>query len=309
MNVNHIYRLLHGIRWIVMFIFMVHFNANAQEFNCKVEVNSDKIQNVNKEVFQTLQNAITEYINTNRWGNAQFMANEKIECTLFFTISSYNDNVMSGDLQIQSLRPVYNSSYTTTLINFKDTKIEFSYQENEPLVFSENSMESNLTAILNFYAYLILALDFDSFSPNGGDFYFEKAARVVQMAQSSGEKGWRAFEDLKNRSAVLSAYTDPATRALREINYKYHRKGLDEMALSIDKGRAVVGECLQDIKKIYETSPMTVGLSMFKDAKLDEVINIYSKAPMSQKTQIYDLLYPMFPTDNQRISKIKEEVK
>lgn len=306
MNIN---RIKSYIRIISLFIAIISLEANAQELNCKVEINSDKIQNVNKEVFQTLQNAITEYMNTNRWGNAQFMANEKIECTLFFTIKSYNDNVMSGDLQIQSLRPVYNSSYTTTLINFKDTKIEFSYQENEPLVFSENNMESNLTAILNFYAYLILAMDFDSFSPNGGDYYFEKAAQVVQLAQSSGEKGWKAFEDLKNRSAVLSSFTDPATRGLREISYKYHRQGLDQMALSIDKGRAAVGECVQDIKKIYETSPMTVGLSMFKDAKLDEIINIYSKAPMPQKTQVYDLLYPMFPTENQRISKIKEEVK
>ncbi|MDE6716152.1 MAG: DUF4835 family protein, partial [Muribaculaceae bacterium] len=117
---------------LLLIISILACNTQAQELNCKVEINSDKIQNVNKEVFQTLQNAITEYMNTNRWGNAQFMANEKIECTLFFTIKSYNDNVMSGDLQIQSLRPVYNSSYTTTLINFKDTKIEFSYQENEP---------------------------------------------------------------------------------------------------------------------------------------------------------------------------------
>lgn len=304
-----IFILIQRISIVVCLVLSCKSALFAQELNCKVEVNSEQVQNVNKEVFQTLQTAITEYINTNRWGNAQFMANEKIECTLFLTVKSYNDNVVVGDLQIQSLRPVYNSSYTTTLINFKDTKVEFSYQENEPLVFSENSMESNLTAILNFYAYLILAMDFDSFSPNGGEYYFEKASQVVQWAQSSGEKGWKAFEDLKNRSAVLSSYTDPGTRALRAINYQYHRKGLDEMALSVDKGRAVVGECLQELKKIYETSPMTVGLSMFKDAKLDEIVNIYSKAPMPQKTEIYDMLSPIFPTETQRLNRIKEVVK
>ena len=281
----------------------------SQELNCKVEVNSDKVQNVSSEVFKTLESSISEYINTNRWGNSQFMANEKIECRMFFTISSYNDNVMSGDLQVQSIRPVYNSSYTTTLFNFKDSKIEFTYQENEPLVFSENTMESNLTAILNFYAYMILALDFDSFAPNGGDYYYDRAANVVQMAQSSGEKGWKAFEDTKNRSAVLSAYTDKSTSALRNILYRYHRNGLDEMALSVDKGRAVITQTLETLKGVYDVAPMSVGLSIFKDAKLDELVNIYSKANMTEKQKVYELLYPLYPTENDRLQKIKTESK
>ena len=187
----------------------------AQELKCDVEINSEQIQNSSKEVFTTLKQAIADYMNTNKWTDAQFSANEKIECKMYFTIKSYNDNIMSGDLQIQSNRPVYNSSYTTTIINFKDTKIEFTYQENEPLVFSEVTMESNLTAILNFYAYIIIAMDFDTFSLNGGAPYYEKAANVVRLAQSSGESGWKAFEDTKNRSAVLSAYTDGATSGIR----------------------------------------------------------------------------------------------
>lgn len=284
---------------------MCHFDISAQELNCKVEINSDKVQNVSKEVFKTLESAIADYVNTNKWGNAQFMANEKIECRLFFTIASYDNNIMTGDLQVQSSRPVYNSSYTTTLFNFKDSKVEFTYQENEPLVFSETTMESNLTAILNFYCYLILALDFDSFSPSGGDFYYEKAAAVVQMAQSSGEKGWKAFEDTKNRSAVLSAYTDKTTSALRDILYQYHRKGLDEMALSVDKGRATVTQCIELLKGVYDVAPMSVGLSIFKDSKLDELVNIYSKAGSVEKEKVYELLYPLYPTENDRLQKIK----
>lgn len=295
--------------YIALLLFAIPSLFWGQELNCRVEINTDQIQNVNKEVFTTLQEAITEYINTNRWGNAQFSANEKIECTMFFTIKSYSDMAMTGELQVQSLRPVYNSSYTTTLLNFKDTKIDFTYQENEPLVFSETTMESNLTAILNFYAYLILALDFDSFSPFGGDYYFEKAAEVVQMAQSSGEKGWKAFEDTKNRSAVLSAYTDNTTKALRSLSYTYHRKGLDEMALSVDKGRAAVTSALEELKKVYDVAPMSVGLSMFKDAKLDELTNIYSKAGTTEKDKVYELLYPIYPTEGQRLKKIKEVSK
>lgn len=279
---------------------------NAQELNCSVEVNSEQIQGSNKEVFTTLKQAIADYMNTNKWTDAQFYANEKIECRLYFTIKSYDDsNVMSGDLQIQSSRPVYNSSYTTTVFNFKDTNIEFTYALNEPLVFSENSMESNLTAILNFYAYMILALDFDTFSQRGGDLYYEKASAIVRLAQSSGESGWKAFEDSKNRSAVLSAYYDKSTSLIRDVLYQYHRKGLDEMVLGANKGRAVITSTLETLKKVYDVAPMSVCLSIFKDSKLDELVNVYSKASVSEKETAYELLYPLYPTESKRLDKIK----
>ncbi len=169
--------------------------ATAQELNCQVEFNTDQLQGTNKSIYQTLQEAVTEYMNTTHFTNAQFSANEKIECRMFFTIKENTDGMIKGDLQVQSSRPVYNTNYTTTLINFKDTKIDFQYQEGEPLVFSTNTMESQLTAILNFYAYLFIAVDFDSFSPRGGQEYFDRLAQIVQMAQSSGEAGWKAFED------------------------------------------------------------------------------------------------------------------
>lgn len=282
----------------------------AQELNCNVEINSDKVSNANKEIFSTLQEAISEYMNTNKWTDAQFGVNEKIQCKLYFTISTYNDgtNQMSGDLQIQSQRPVYNSSYTTTIINFKDTKIDFAYEQNEPLVFSEQDMQSNLTAILNYYAYMIIALDFDTFELRGGDPYYEKAANVVRMAQSTGESGWKAFEDTKNRSAVLSAYTDKATSGIRDVLYNYHRQGLDQMVVSVDKGRSMITKSLETLKKIYDVAPMSVCLSMFKDSKLDELVNVYSKANLTEKQAVYELLYPLYPTEGARLDKIKKEV-
>ncbi len=278
----------------------------AQELNCTVTLNSDQVEGTNKQVFETLQQAMNDYMNTTVFSNAQFAANEKIECRLFFTITEYTDDVMKGDLQIQSLRPVYNSSYTTTLINFRDAKLEFTYRENEPLVFSVNNFESQLTAILNFYAYLILAVDFDSFSPRGGEPYFERLALIVQQAQSSGETGWKAFEDTKNRSAVLSSYTDPATQGIRDMLYKYHRQGLDNMAVSVDKGRAAVTESLAEIEKVYKVSPMSVALSMFKDAKLDELVNIYSKAPQEEREKVYRMLEPIYPAEQSRLEEIKK---
>lgn len=280
-------------------------NATAQELRCTVEVNADKVEGTNKSVFETLQQAITEYMNENRFSNASFSPNERIECRFFLTVSEYDNDRIKGDIQVQLSRPVYNSTYTTTLLNFKDTKVEFDYREGDPLIFNETTFDSNLTALLNYYALLFLAIDFDSFSPEGGQQFFDRAATIVQMAQSSGEIGWRAFEDTKNRSAVLSAYTDANMVGVRRMLYDYHRKGLDEMVTSPDKGRATITESLKEIENVYKVAPMSVALSIFRDSKLDELVNIYSKAPESERTTAYEILQPIYPTDSERLDKIK----
>lgn len=281
-------------------------SLSAQELNCRVEINSDQISGTNKSVFNTLQEAVREYMNDTKFTSAQFSPVERIECTLFLTIKEVNDNTMSGDLQIQATRPVYNSTYSTTLLNFKDTKIDFTYQEGEPLTFSENTMESQLTAILNFYAYLILAIDFDSFSKRGGEQIYNRLQNIVQLAQSSGETGWKAFEDTKNRAAVLAAFTDPSTSQIRDMYYDYHRKGLDEMSVSPDKGRATITASLETLKKVYDVSPMSVSLSMFRDAKMDELVNIYTKGTQDERDKVVEILSSLYPTDQDRITKIKE---
>lgn len=298
-----IYKNIHI--YVLLFVFLLGVKANAQELNCQVEVNSDQVQGTNKSVFQTLQQAMSEYMNTNTFSPAQFTANEKIECRLYLTVKEVNDNTFSGDIQVQLIRPVYNSSYTTTLLNFKDSKVEFTYQENEPLIFSQSAMESQLTAILNYYAYLFLAIDFDSFSPNGGEPFYDRLKQIVQMGQSSGETGWKAFEDTKNRSAVLSAYTDASTSSIRNLLYRYHRRGLDEMATSPDKGRANITESLNDLDAVFNAAPMSVALSMFKDAKLDELVNVYSQAPAEERGKVYKILERIYPTETTRLEQIK----
>lgn len=293
---------------ILFFILISSVYSFAQELNCRVEVNTSQLEGTNKSVFETLQTAINEYVNTNKWTDMQFSPNERIECTMFFNITDYNesDGKMAGTLQVQSIRPVYNSSYTTTLLNFRDSKIDFTYQENEPLVYNETNMESQLTQIINFYVYLILALDFDSFSLHGGDPYFEKLSMIVQQAQSSGESGWKAFEDNKNRSAILSAYTDPSTRKLRDLTYIYHLQGLDQMSVSPDKGRKAIDGSLDILADVQKVSPLSVGLSLFRDAKLDELVNVYSKAGVEERNHAANLLSSLYPTDSDRIKKIKQ---
>lgn len=303
MTVNRLYT------FIFAFVAVIATSTGvlAQELNCRVEVNADQIQGTNKQVFSTLQSALNDYVNTTRWTNATFSPNEKIECTIFLTVKEYDEgsNLIKGDLQVQAVRPVYNSSYITTLLNFKDTRVEFTYQENEPLIYSETTMESNLTALFNYYVYLILAIDFDSFQPHGGDPYWDKLATIVQMGQSSGETGWKAFEDTKNRAAVLAAYTDQSTSVLRDLNYDFHLKGLDQMSVSPDKGRQTITQSLDNLTTVFKANPMSVGLSMFRDAKLDELVNIYSKAPSDERETAYKILQQLYPTDQDRLEKIK----
>ena len=289
-------------------VFNAFADDEATELLCEVEVNSDKITDGSREIFNELQEKVTDYMNTTKWTNAIFGTNEKIHCKLMFTISSWDNSsgLMKGDLQIQSSRPVYNSSYTTAIINFKDTKVDFNFETGQQLVFSEMEMQDNLTAILNFWAYMIIALDFDTFELKGGDPYYELAANIVRMAQSTGESGWKAFEDNTNRNAVLSAFTDTQTSPIRDILYEYHRLGLDQMVVTVDKGRATITHTLENLGKIYQVAPLSVCLTMFKDSKLDELINIYSKANMTEKESVYEMLYQVYPSENTKLEDIKK---
>ena len=277
----------------------------AQEFRCDVEVNADQVEGTIKSTFETLQEAINSYMNETKFSDATFSPVEKIECRLFFTINEYADDRVKADLQLQLSRPVYNSTYTTTLFNFRDSRVEFNYRDGDPIVYNEQQPESNLTAILDFYANLFLAIDFDSFSPKGGQRFYDRAASIVQQQQSSGEVGWRTFEDTKNRAAVLNSYTESNTAAMRDLLYNYHRNGLDEMVTSPDKGRSVITDQLKIVKGIYDNAPMSVALSIFRDSKLDELVNVYSKAPETERKDVYDLLQPIYPTESQRLNDIK----
>lgn len=292
--------------WLGVIALLISFVASAQEMRWTVEVNTSKIEGTNKSVFESLQSSIAEYLNETKFSNATLSPVERIEARFFLTVSEYNDDRIKGDLQIQLSRPVYNSTYTTTLFNFRDTKVEFEYKDGDPITFNESNWENNLTGILNFYVYLLLGIDFDTFSPKGGQFFFDRAASIVQQAQSSGEVGWRTFEDSKNRAAVLNSYTESNTSMIRDLLYQYHRRGLDEMVTSPDKGRATITESLKNLKNVYSNAPMSVALSIFRDAKLDELVNIYSQAPQTERDEAYSILKDIYPTDTERLEKIRK---
>ena len=279
--------------------------ALSSELNCKVEVNVSRTETMPADVARQLQEAIAEYVNTTSFTELRIAPAERIECRMFLDVTSYADEKVSGTLTVQSTRPVYDSTYTTTLLNFKDSDISFAYSPGQQLVFARDAIDSPLTALLDFYVYLIMGLDFDSFGADGGSPFYEAAAQIVSLARTTGEKGWRAIDDNRCRAALLAALTDQPTAACRRMLYDYHRRGLDEMSMSPDKGRATITQALETLRKVLQTAPMSVALSMWRDAKLDELINVYSKGSQSERDQVYDLLMQLYPTEQIRLNDIK----
>lgn len=282
--------------------------TKAQELNARVTINSDQVQSTNKQVFTTLQNALTEFINNKKWTDATFAVNERIECSMTILITEIvSDNSFKGEIQIQARRPVYNSSYTTTLLNHRDTEFSFDYTEFEPLEYTENVLNSNLIATVVFYIYVILGLDFDSFSSKGGGDFLQQAQQIVSLAQAQTSwTGWKAFENDRNRHALATALQDNTSDAFREMWYNYHRKGLDEMAANPDRGRTTIIGLLPVLEQVKSTRPTSPLLQLFSDAKLDEVVLIYSKATTQEKQEGYKILSNLYPALTNRMESLKQ---
>lgn len=298
---------LKGVVSLLLVLF-VSIEGHAQEMNARVTINSSQVQGTNKQVFTTLQNALTEFINNRKWTDATFSVNERIESTFTINISEQQDNAFKGTLQVQARRPVYNSGYSTNLLNFQDRQIDFEYIEFEPLEYTDNQLNSNLTAVVVFYVYVILGLDFDSFSPMGGTAFYQTAQQIVNLAQAQASwVGWKAFESNSNRHGVITALTDNTSEAFRNMWYQYHRRGLDEMAANPDRGRTTIIEALPALKEVKSARPTSVVLQMFSDAKLTEVVAIYSKATTQEKKEGYDLLSDLYPTQGTLLEGITKQ--
>ncbi len=278
--------------------------VTAQELICDVQLNTNNISTEN-DIFTELQESIKSYMNDTKFSSAQIATNERINCRLNINIQEVKDGTIKCDIQIQSSRPVYNSSYPTTVLNYHDTKVSFPFESGQRLNHVENDWDSDLTALLDYYAYLVLAMDFDSFAPRGGQPFWDIVNNIVQLAQSQDAEGWKSFGDTKNRAAVLAAFTQPSTAELRDLNYAYHRKGLDEMTVSPDKGRAAITQSLDILDKVHKVSPMSVGLTLFEDAKFDEIVNIYTKSSDTERKTLYDLMRKLYPTETQKLEMLK----
>lgn len=291
--------------WIGFLCVLAVTTVQGQELNATVTVNSERIQTTDKQVFEALEGSITQLINTNKWSSATFASNERIDCTFAFTILEQpSETTFKLELFVQARRPVFNSTYITSLISWRDTNIEIEYMENSRLEWNELGVESNLEAVLGFYCYLILGLDFESFSPQGGRYFFQNAQTIANQAQSQNWSGWAAFDDNKSRGAMVNLFIDESLKSYRDLWYTYHRKGLDEMAANADRGRTTILNALPALKELRSVRDSDILIQMFGDCKLDEIVSIASKATAEEKKSTYDLLRNLYPTKSGQLESL-----
>lgn len=301
---------MHRLRIVLPLLLLFCLGAlRAQELNCTVTINSDQIEGSNKSVFNTLKTSIEEYMNQTRWTNMTYSAQEKIECSLMIIVKSVADNFFTCEMQLQSRRPVYNSSYTSTLINFKDNNFNFTYQEYDRLDYQQNQFTTNLTAMLAYYCYLIIGYDMDSFSRLGGTPYFQACEDIVSACQSATmesleQKGWLAFDSNRNRYALINNLMDEAFKKYREYFYTYHRLGLDEMQSNVANARARIADGLPTLRDANRARPATYVVNTFLDAKADELVNIFQKGTDKEKKSVYEILMDIDPTRQATYNKI-----
>jgi len=286
-------------------MFICNFALKAQELSCTVTVNSDKIRGSNKTIFKTLQNSITEYLNTTRWTNREVKPYEKIQCAIsIFILEQPQSDQFKGNIQVQVNRPVYKTNYKTTLFNFKDDDISFSYKEFEPFFYNENSFDSNLVSILTFYAYTILGIDADTFSPKGGDIFYKQAENVVNQAQQSGYIGWSKIDGNGTRYELNENLLSPVYEDYRKAMYQYHREGLDIMSTNALIAKKAIANAIIRLKRIYDSRPNAFLLRVFTDAKADEIVSVFSGGPSFDVTELKNVLMTISPSNNSKWKKL-----
>ncbi|UCH15505.1 MAG: DUF4835 family protein [Bacteroidales bacterium] len=290
-------------------VFFLSINIYSQELNCNIQLVTQQIQGTNKQVFETLQGAIYEFMNNTSWTTHVFDVDERIECNMLFNLQDQiGDDEFRGTLQIQVRRPVYNSSFNTVLFNYVDNELHFKYVEYEPLEFSENSHISNLTSILAYYAYIILGLDYDSFSFEGGTEFFQKAEKIMINAQNASHKGWKSIESpsRKNRYWLINNILNEDFSAAREFIYRYHRSGLDMMYEKLNEARAEIAESLKLLQQVYRNKPdpFMHFLQVIYDAKSDELVNIFKESFPEEKTRVFAILNEIDPANTNKYEGI-----
>jgi hypothetical protein len=279
----------------LLLLLLAVAQAHSQELKCNIQVVSQQVQGTNKQVFQTLQNAMFEFMNNKVWTNHVFATEERIECTMMFNITEQlSADEFRGTLQVQARRPVFNTNYNTVMLNYMDNDIHFRYLEFEPLEFDLNSHISNLTSILAFYAYVILALDYDSFSFEGGSTYWQAAEKIVDNAQNAPEKGWKPFDNTshRNRYWLVKDFIDKDYAPCREFIYRYHRLGLDTMDGKVVEGRAEIAASLELLQKVFrqKPDPFLQPMHIIFDAKADELVNVFSEGFVEEKSRAFQIL-------------------
>lgn len=296
------------IKTVIIFLGLLFasYTISAQELNCQVTVASPQIQGTTeKQIFEQVQKAVFEFMNNTKWTKDNITPAERIDCSILITVNQkLSTDEYKATIQIQSRRPVFKSSYSTPLVNYIDENFTFKFQQFQQLEFNLNSFQTNLTSVLAFYAYVIIANDYDSFSNLGGTEYYQKAQLIVSNAQSASEYGWKSFESNKNRYWIADNALQPIFQPIRECIYKYHRLGLDIMNEKADEGRKEILKATDLLIGVYNNRPASYIMELFFDSKVNELVDIFSKGLPDEKTKVVETLTKVDPANSTKYFKI-----
>lgn len=297
-------------RYIIIFISLLFFSEKliSQELNCQVSIVSQQVQGTTeRQIFDQVQKLIFEFMNNNKWTKDLYTSQEKIDCSILINVTTkLSTDEYAGTIQVQSRRPIFKSSFNAPLLNYMDDNFQFRFQQFSQLEFNLNTFQNNLTSVLMFYAFVIIAEDYDSYSPLGGTEYWQKAQTVVQNAQSASEKGWKSSEGNKNRYWFVENQLQPLFGGIRDCMYKYHRTGMDLMSEKPDEGRAAILKAIQEsLVPVYRARPASFNMELFFNAKGDELVNMFAGAPPEEKNKAVEVLTQIDPANTTKYLKIQ----
>lgn len=288
---------------------LITFGLQAQELNANVKVNTQKLQTVDPKVFETLEQTIQEFLNSQKWTTDVFETEERITCNFILTIQEeLSPTSFKADLAVQSSRPVYMSEYDTPLFNYIDKEVTFYYEQYQPIQYSRNQYNDNLSAVLAYYAFIIIGKDYDSFSPMGGEPYFQLAQDIlnsVPQSAAASNPGWRSVEGNRNRFWLIENIMSPRVRPMRQAMYKYHREGLDLMYQDVETGRAVITQALADVGSVNQSYPNSMIVQLFNNEKSSELVEIYKMGSMEQQNEVIRLMSRLDPANASKYRAIK----
>lgn len=294
---------------LTLLYILLAASVGAQELQVKVNINSSQVEGTDKSIFENLQQTLEQWMNDKQWTELQFQKDERINVNFNITVQKYDKAAhrFTCTAMIQANRPVYNSAYTTTLYNNKDGDFNFDFVEFDQLNFMEENIDNQLTALMAYYAFLIIGLDLDSFGPMAGTEVLQRCMNLTNNAQDMGFPGWKAFEDSRNRFAIINDYLDEAMKPFRQMQYDYYRKGLDEMSNNAERGRTNISEALELLKQAHQDKPLSLLPQIWTDYKRDELANIYKgKGTQKEKENVYNILFNLNASQSEAWNKIKE---
>ncbi len=288
------------------FLLLLFFGiANAQQLNCTVNVNADKVTITNKQIFTTLEKSLNDFINKTDWTGVPYKQEEKINCSMYITVTGYDSNQFTATIQVQSSRPIFNSTYSSPILNFNDKDFSFKYNEFENLNFNSTNFDSNLVSVVAFYSYLIIGMDADTFSKQGGSKYLETAQDVATVAISGGYKGWGQADGTQNRYFLINDLLSNTFSPFREALFEYHFEGLDLMHNDLKSAKLKIKEAISTLGRINETRPNAFLTRVFFDAKSDEIVSIFSAGPSIDIKELLGTLNTISPLNTSKWAEIK----